>query len=119
MAGPTSRSRRALTTWSRSAPSSAAVRTGGNPGAARTSATAAERAPITSAPQLLEEVVALVVHEHEGREVLDLDPPDGLHPELRVVDALHLLDVLLRQDRGRAADRAEVEAAVLPARLGD
>ena len=32
--------------------------------------------------QPLEEVVPLVVDQNEGREALDLDPPDGLHPEL-------------------------------------
>src|SRR5258708_33450389 len=31
-----------------------------------------------------EEVVALVVDDDEGGEILDLDPPDGLHAELGV-----------------------------------
>ena len=67
----------------------------------------------------LEEVVALVVDEDEGREVLDLDLVDCLHAELRILDELHLLDVLLGEDGGGAADRAEVEAAVLLAGVGD
>jgi hypothetical protein len=59
-----------------------------------------------------EEVVALVVDDDEGREVLDLDLPDRLHAELGVLEHLDLLDAVLGQARRRAADRAEVEAAV-------
>ena len=66
-----------------------------------------------------EEVVALVVDHDERREVLDLDPPDRLHAELGVLEHLDRADAVLGQPRGRAADRAEVEAAVLGAGLGD
>mmetsp|Transcript_89174 Transcript_89174/g.277220 ORF Transcript_89174/g.277220 Transcript_89174/m.277220 type:complete len:556 (-) Transcript_89174:395-2062(-) len=67
---------------------------------------------------LLEEVVALVVHHHKGGEVLDLDLPHCLHPQLLHVQDLHPFDAL-RAERGRhAADGAEVEAAVLLASLG-
>ena len=59
-----------------------------------------------------EEVVALVVDDDEGREVLDLDLPDRLHAELGVLQHLDGLDAVLREPGGRAADRAEVEAAV-------
>src|SRR6266704_1214344 len=62
-----------------------------------------------------EEVVALVVDDDEGGEVADLDPPDRLHPQLGVLEHLDLRDALLRQPRGRAADRAQVETAVLAA----
>ena len=68
--------------------------------------------------QLGVEVVALVVVDDEGREVLDLDAPDRLHAELRVLLHLDLLDAVLREARGGAADRAEVEAAVLLAGVG-
>ena len=54
--------------------------------------------------QLLEEIVALVVHEDEGREVLHLNLPDSLHAELGILYALDALDVVLRQDSGRATD---------------
>src|SRR3954467_15563535 len=37
------------------------------------------------AGRVVEEVAALVVHDDERREVLDLDLPDGLHAELRVL----------------------------------
>src|SRR3546814_9535910 len=60
-----------------------------------------------------EEVVALVVDDDEGGELLDLDPPDRLHPELREFLHLDLPDRVQRQLGGGAADRAEVEAAVL------
>src|SRR6476620_3087062 len=56
--------------------------------------------------QLAEEVVALVVGDDEGREVLDLDAPDRFHAELRVLQHLDLPDAVLGQDRRRAADRA-------------
>ncbi len=65
--------------------------------------------------ELLEEVVALVVDEDEGREVLNVDFPDCLHAEFRVLDALDALDVVLGEDGCRASDRAEVEAAVFVA----
>ena len=37
--------------------------------------------------ELLEEVIALVIDEDEGREVLYTDLPDGLHAKLRVLNA--------------------------------
>ncbi len=65
--------------------------------------------------ELLEEVVALVVDEDECREVLHLDLPDSFHTELRVLNALDALDVVLSEDGCRTSDRTEVEAAVLVA----
>ena len=59
-----------------------------------------------------EEVVALVVDDDEGGEVLDLDLPDRLHAELGVLEHLDLADAVLGQAGGGAADGAEVEAAV-------
>ena len=61
---------------------------------------------------LLEEVVALVVDDDEGREVDDLDLPHRLHAELGVLEHLDLADVVEGEAGGRAADRAEVEPAV-------
>src|SRR5512143_3221465 len=69
--------------------------------------------------QLLEEVVALVVDQDEGREIHDLDRPDRLHPQLRVLEDLDLLDVFFGQERDRPAGRSEIEAAVLLAGVGD
>ena len=37
---------------------------------------------------LLEEIIALVIHEDECREVLDTDFPDSLHSEVRILYAL-------------------------------
>src|SRR5580700_11833131 len=62
--------------------------------------------------QLLEKIVALVVDDDEGRKILDLDPPHGLHPELGIFVDLDLFDAVLRQARRGAADRAEIEAAM-------
>src|ERR1044072_8043826 len=66
-----------------------------------------------------EEVVALVVDHDERREVLDLDLPDGLPAELGVLDDLLALAAVVGRGGGGAADRAEVEAAVLVAGLRD
>ena len=45
--------------------------------------------------ELFEKVVALVVAHYEGREVLDLNLPDGLHAQLRVLEHIHFLDAFL------------------------
>jgi hypothetical protein len=66
-----------------------------------------------------EEVVTLAVDDDEGREVFDLDAPDRLHAELGIFHDLDLADAVLRKARGRAADRAQIEAAMLLAGLGD
>src|SRR5205823_2175697 len=67
----------------------------------------------SSEVQLLEEVIALVVDHDEGRKILDLDAPDRLHAELGIFQHLDLFDAVLRQVGRGAADRAEIEAAVL------
>jgi len=67
--------------------------------------------------ELLEEVVTLVVNEDECREVFHMDLPDSLHSEFRVLHALDALDVVLREDRSRASDRAEIESAVFLASI--
>ena len=69
--------------------------------------------------QLLEEVVALVIDEDEGGEVLDLDLPDGLHAEFGILHALDALDAALGEHGSDAADGAEIETAMLLAGLGD
>ena len=54
--------------------------------------------------ELLEEVVALVIHKDECREVLNLDLPDSLHSEFRILYALDALDIVLSKDSCRATD---------------
>ena len=54
--------------------------------------------------ELLEEVVTLVIYEDECREVLDVDLPDCLHSEFRVLHALDALDVVLSEDCCRTTD---------------
>ena len=66
----------------------------------------------------LEEVVALVIDDDECREVHDVDLPHGLHAEFRILQHLHLLDAVLRQDRRRPANGPQVEAPVRLARVG-
>src|SRR5262245_45423121 len=67
--------------------------------------------------QLLEEVVALVVDDDEGGEILHLDAPDRLHAELGIFLDLDLLDAVLGEVGGGAADGREVEAAMTLAGL--
>src|SRR5262249_38600560 len=67
--------------------------------------------------QLLEEIVALVVDDDEGGEILHLDPPDRLHAELGIFENLDLLDAMLGEVRRGAANGGEVEPAVLLAGL--
>ena len=75
--------------------------------------TPGSRASVTSAQiQFLEEVIALVVDDDEGGEVLDLDPPDRFHAEFGIFQHFDLLDAVLRQARGGAADGAEIKAAM-------
>ena len=62
---------------------------------------------------LCEEIVALVVHQNEGGEVLHLNLPDGFHAQFRVFQQFHLPDVILGQDGGGTADGTQVKAAVL------
>ena len=68
---------------------------------------------------LCEEVVALVVNENEGREVLYLYLPYGLHAKLWILDTLNRLDARAGEDSRYATNRAEVKAAVLLAGICD
>ena len=45
--------------------------------------------------QLLEEVVALVIHQDKGGEILDGYLPDGLHTQLGILHTLDALDAAL------------------------
>src|SRR5262245_10192653 len=56
---------------------------------------------------VLVEIAAVAVVEHDGGELLDLEPPDGLGAEVLVRHELRLLDVPRQQGTG-AADGAEV-----------
>src|SRR5437763_1399921 len=69
----------------------------------------------TRSRQGSEKVVALVVDDDEGGEIGDLDAPDRLHAQLLVFEQLDLFDAVLGEPRCRPADRAEIEATVLPA----
>lgn len=54
--------------------------------------------------QLLEEVVAFVIHENEGWEVLNLNFPNGFHSEFGVLNALNALNVVLGKNGCWTAD---------------
>src|ERR1700733_14730643 len=69
--------------------------------------------------QVGEKIIALVVDHDEGGEVDDVDLPHRLHAELGIFDDLDMLDAVLRQPGRRAADRAQIEAAMFLAGLGD
>ena len=53
---------------------------------------------------LLEEVIALVVHQDECGEVFYFDLPDGFHAQFGELYAFDVLDVVLRQDSSGAND---------------
>ncbi|VTR70310.1 conserved hypothetical protein [Desulfosarcina cetonica] len=72
-----------------------------------------------SLQQFFEKVVAFVVHENEGREILDRDHVYRLHAQLGILEHLHRGDALLAQAGGRPADRPQIEPAVLLARVRD
>src|SRR5690349_20741021 len=80
---------------------------GSTAGAARAAAAETRsRSSDRSDLQLAEEIVALVVGDDEGGEILDRDPPDRLHAELGIFQHLDLLDAVLGENRRRSADRA-------------
>jgi hypothetical protein len=62
--------------------------------------------------QFLEEIIALVVDDDEGREILDFNLPDRFHTEFGIFVNLDLFDATLGEPRRRPADRAEIKAMV-------
>ena len=66
-----------------------------------------------------EKIVALVVGDDEGREVLDFYATDRLHAEFVILYGLHALDAFLGQASGGTADAAQVEATMIFASLDD
>src|ERR1700709_2778099 len=64
------------------------------------------REPPSPQIQFLEKIIALVVDDDEGREILDLDAPDCFHAEFGIFDDLDLLDAVLGGFGRRSADRA-------------
>lgn len=64
------------------------------------------------ADNLLEEIVAFVIHQDKGREIFYFNFPDSFHAEFRILDALQMLNALLCQYRRRAADTAQIKAAM-------
>src|ERR1700682_6801369 len=67
--------------------------------------------------QFLEEIIALVVDDDEGREILDLDAPDRFHAEFGIFHHLDLLDAVFGKVRRGPADRAQIKYTVLTAGL--
>ena len=63
-----------------------------------------QRAGVALLGNLLEEVVALVVDEDEGGEVLYLNLVDGLHTQLGIFEELDALDAVHGQDGCGTAD---------------
>src|SRR6478735_5134683 len=77
-------------------------------------ASAADRTVV----DLGEEVVALVVHENECREVFHSNLPYGLHSEFRESDHFLAADVILSKQSCRPSGRPQVKTAVLFAGIG-
>ena len=68
---------------------------------------------------MLEEIIALIVDEDEGGEILDFNLPDSLHTEFGILEEFYLLDRILSEDGSGATDRTEVETAMLKASVSD
>src|SRR5437762_14014000 len=60
----------------------------------------------------VKEIVSFAVDDNKGRKIDDLDAPDRFHSEFRVFDDFDLANAILSQACGRAADRAEIKAAM-------
>src|ERR1035437_1412182 len=73
----------------------------------------------TSSATVGVEIIALVVDEDERREILHLNLPHRLHAKLGILNHLDFLDVLLRENRRRPADAAEIKSAMFLARGRD
>ena len=69
--------------------------------------------------EVCEEVVALVVHDDERREVLNIYLAYGFHTQFREIDNLYALDALLGEDCCRTAYRTQIETAMLAACVGN
>ena len=54
--------------------------------------------------QIGKEIISLVIHNNESRKILHIDLPNSFHTKLRIVEHFHVFDVLLGQDRRRAAN---------------
>mmetsp|Transcript_99449 Transcript_99449/g.315640 ORF Transcript_99449/g.315640 Transcript_99449/m.315640 type:complete len:386 (-) Transcript_99449:1024-2181(-) len=59
------------------------------------------------------EVVALVIHNDERREVHNLNAPHGLHAQVLVLDQIHLLDAVLSEVGSSSTYASQVESSVL------
>ena len=62
--------------------------------------------------ELFEEVITLVINEDEGREVDNLNLPDGFHSDLRELNTLDALDGVHGEHSSRTADASEIESAM-------
>ena len=69
--------------------------------------------PALASYDLFEKVVTLVVDNDECGKVLDRYFVDGFHAQLLVLDHLYIGNVVVCDDGRRAANRPQIETAVL------
>ena len=69
--------------------------------------------------EVCEEIITLIIYNDESREVLHVDLANSLHTELWEVYNLDTLDRVFSEDSCRATDRAEVEATICLASIGN
>ena len=72
---------------------------------------------LTLLSYLSKEIIALVIYQNKGREVLHFDLPNSLHTQLGIFQTLHFPNAVLSQNGCRASNTAEVESAVLLTRI--
>ena len=66
-----------------------------------------------------EKVSAFIVHQNENGEVFHFYRPHGFHPKFRVIQQFLLFNVPLGKQGRRAAGRAQIEAPVFFAGVGN
>ena len=69
--------------------------------------------------QLGEEIVALIVYENEGGEVLNPNFPHSFHANLGELYTFDALDRIQRKYGSRSADASQIETAMLFASVGN
>ena len=69
--------------------------------------------------EVCEEIVAFVIYNDKGWEILHINLANGLHTELWEVYNLNRLDRVFSEDCSRTSDRAEVETTICLASIGN
>ena len=67
---------------------------------------------VGNSEKIFKKIVALVVDDDKRREILDGDPENGLHSELRISKGFNTGNTFFAQSGCRTADGTQVESTV-------